>query len=103
MAGQHFLGAAGGPSLLLCGPRAGARLFAPLPRARREEIDAQFIRVFAGDGSPDDIDELATRYGLPRRGGDGAGRRLDVAIRSPRARTTGWWETSSGGYRLAPI
>ena len=28
--------------------------FAPLPRARREEIDAQFIRVFAGDGSADD-------------------------------------------------
>jgi len=28
----------------------------------REEIDAQFIRVFAGDTSSGDIEELATRY-----------------------------------------
>jgi hypothetical protein len=37
--------------------------FAPLPRARREEIDKQFIRVFAGDAGADDIRELANRYG----------------------------------------
>lgn len=37
--------------------------YAPLSRQRRDEIDAQFIRVFAGEGSPDDIAALATRYG----------------------------------------
>ena len=37
--------------------------YTALPRARREEIDAQFIRVFAGDASTQDIEDLATRYG----------------------------------------
>jgi hypothetical protein len=44
---------------------AGSELtlaYTALPRARREEIDAQFIRVFAGDASSRDIEELATRY-----------------------------------------
>ncbi len=44
---------------------AGGQLllaFVPLPSAKRDEIDAQFIRVFAGDGSADDVRELATRY-----------------------------------------
>jgi hypothetical protein len=36
--------------------------YTALPRARREEIDAQFIRVFAGDASSRDIEELAARY-----------------------------------------
>lgn len=36
--------------------------YTALPRARREEIDAQFIRVFAGDATPQDVEELATRY-----------------------------------------
>jgi hypothetical protein len=36
--------------------------YTALPRVRREEIDAQFIRVFAGDASSGDIEELATRY-----------------------------------------
>jgi hypothetical protein len=36
--------------------------YTALPRARREEIDAQFIRVFAGDASSQDIEELAARY-----------------------------------------
>ena len=36
--------------------------YTALPRARREEIDAQFMRVFAGDASSQDIEALATRY-----------------------------------------
>ena len=36
--------------------------YTALPRARREEIDAQFIRVFAGDASSRDIEELVTRF-----------------------------------------
>jgi hypothetical protein len=40
-----------------------ALVFTGLPAARREEIDAQFIRVFAGEGSPDDVRDLAMRYG----------------------------------------
>src|SRR6202011_429111 len=38
-----------------------ALVFPGLPAARREEIDAQFIRVFAGEGTPDDVRELAMR------------------------------------------
>jgi hypothetical protein len=36
--------------------------FAPLQRVRREAIQKQFINVFAGDASADDIGELANRY-----------------------------------------
>jgi hypothetical protein len=39
-----------------------ALIFTPLPQARREAIDAQFNRVFAGDGSADDVRALATVY-----------------------------------------
>jgi len=37
-------------------------VYTSLAAARREAIDAQFIRVFAGDGSPGDVDALATAY-----------------------------------------
>ena len=40
-----------------------ALVFVPLPAARRDEINAQFIRVFDGTGSAEDIRDLATRYG----------------------------------------
>jgi len=40
-----------------------AFVFTGLPAARRAEIDAQFVRVFAGEGSPDDVRDLAMRYG----------------------------------------
>jgi len=36
--------------------------FAPLPPARREAINAQFIRVFAGQGTADDVGEMAGKY-----------------------------------------
>jgi hypothetical protein len=37
--------------------------YAPLPRGRREEINALFIRVFAGTGSANDVRDLARRFG----------------------------------------
>jgi hypothetical protein len=37
--------------------------FVPLPRPRLRAIDAQFNRIFSGDGWPDDLRELATKYG----------------------------------------
>lgn len=37
--------------------------YVPLPRERRETIDAQFIRIFAGQARSDDVKELATSYG----------------------------------------
>jgi hypothetical protein len=37
--------------------------FIPLPRPRLRAIDAQFNRVFSGEGWPDDLRELATKYG----------------------------------------
>jgi hypothetical protein len=43
--------------------REFAQVFTALPAARRAEIDAQFVRVFAGEGSPDDLRDLAMRYG----------------------------------------
>lgn len=40
-----------------------ATVFVPLPADMRREADQQFIRVFAGEGSADDVRDLATRYG----------------------------------------
>ena len=37
--------------------------FAPLPPGRREATNAQFERVFAGQGTADDVDEMAHRFG----------------------------------------
>jgi hypothetical protein len=36
--------------------------FAPLPPARREAINAEFIRVFDGKGSADDVADMANKY-----------------------------------------
>jgi hypothetical protein len=44
---------------------AGADLalpFAPIPKARRAELDKQFTRVFAGEAGPADVEQLAKRY-----------------------------------------
>jgi hypothetical protein len=63
--------------------------FAPLPPDRREAINAQFIRVFAGQGTPQDVDELAAKYGC------------DVAVVVPQ---DGAWNSdpfaTSADYRL---
>jgi hypothetical protein len=40
-----------------------ALVYTSLPRLRLDEIDAQFIRVFAGKAEPGDVDDLATKYG----------------------------------------
>jgi hypothetical protein len=40
-----------------------ALVYASLPRPQLDEIDAQFIRVFAGKADPGDIEDLATKYG----------------------------------------
>ena len=37
--------------------------YTPLPRAQREEINARFIRVFQGGGTPDDLRALSLRDG----------------------------------------
>jgi hypothetical protein len=43
--------------------REMAIAFAPLPPNRRAEIDAEFLRVFDGQGTSDDVHNLATKYG----------------------------------------
>ncbi len=40
-----------------------ALAYTPLPPHRREAINAQFVRVFAGQGTPDDVGALAKTYG----------------------------------------
>ena len=40
-----------------------ALAFAPLPAARREAMNGQFIRVFNGEGTPEDVSEMAQEYG----------------------------------------
>ena len=40
-----------------------ALALAPLPPPRREAINAQFIRVFAGEGTAADVSDMATQYG----------------------------------------
>jgi hypothetical protein len=37
--------------------------FAPIPAARRAEIEAQFVRVFAGEPAPADVRQLAEGFG----------------------------------------
>jgi hypothetical protein len=39
-----------------------ARAFVPLPEPEIDQIDALFKRVFAGDGTPEDIRDIAIRY-----------------------------------------
>jgi hypothetical protein len=70
--------------------REMALAFAPLSPDRREAINAQFIRVFAGAGTPDDIAALAKDYAC------------DVAVLVPQ---DGAWTkdpfAASPDYRLA--
>jgi hypothetical protein len=64
--------------------------FAPLPPQRREAINSQFIRVFAGKSMSGDVGALATTYGC------------DVVVVTPQ---DGAWRNdpfaTSGDYRLA--
>jgi hypothetical protein len=39
-----------------------ALAYAPLPRERRETINAQFVRVFAGEAIPGDVSDMAAKY-----------------------------------------
>jgi hypothetical protein len=39
-----------------------ALVYASLPRPRLDAIDAKFIRVFAGNAEPGDVEDLATNY-----------------------------------------
>jgi hypothetical protein len=67
-----------------------ALAFAPLPADRREAINTQFIRVFDGAGTMDDVHDLATKYGC------------DVAVVVPQDKV--WTNdpfASSADYRLA--
>jgi hypothetical protein len=71
---------------------AGAELaipFAPISAARRAEIEAQFVRVFAGDPVANDVSGLASRF------------RCDVVLVTPQ---DGAWQRDafapSGVYRL---
>ena len=67
-----------------------ALAFAPLPVARREAINEQFIRVFDGRGTAEDVSEMATKYGC------------DVVVVVPQ---DGAWNNDpfagSADYRLA--
>jgi hypothetical protein len=40
-----------------------ALAFAPLPDSIREAISAQFVRVFAGEATPQDVGDIAKKYG----------------------------------------
>jgi hypothetical protein len=64
--------------------------YVPLTRERREAIHAQFVRLFEGQGTSQDILELATRYGC------------DVVLLTPQ---DGAWTAdpfaSDANYRLA--
>ena len=70
--------------------REMALTFAPLPVERREAIDAQFTRVFAGDGTAADVSDMAKTYGC------------DVVVVVPQDKA---WSNdpfaSSPNYRLA--
>jgi len=67
-----------------------ALAFAALPPERRKAINAQFLRVFDGQGTADDVHDMATQYGC------------DVAVIVP---TDKAWDhdpfASNADYRLA--
>ena len=67
-----------------------ALAFAPLSVERRDTINAQFVRVFAGEGTADDVHDMAVKYGC------------DVVVLVP---ADGAWEkdpfAASPDYRLA--
>ncbi len=67
-----------------------ALAFAPLPGERREAINAQFVRVFDGEGTAQDVSEMARRYAC------------DVVVIVPQDKA---WDkdpfASSADYRLA--
>jgi len=81
---------------------AGSHLavpFMPIPFRRIREIDALFIRVFAGDGWPDDLRDLATKYDCRVA----VVTELDGAwTRDPFATSEHWRlvETSAKGWRI---
>jgi hypothetical protein len=72
--------------------REMALAFAPLPPDRREAINAQFIRVFAGQGSANDVDDMAKKFAC------------DVVVIAPQ---DGAWNSdpfaASPDYRLAEL
>ena len=73
--------------------------FVPLPEARRKQIDAQFMRVFSGEGTSDDVQDLAFRYNcrvIVVTSGDGAWAR-DPFAASPLYRLS---ETEAGKWRI---
>jgi hypothetical protein len=43
--------------------RETARAYVALPGAEIERLETVFTRVFAGEGSPEDVRAMATRYG----------------------------------------
>jgi hypothetical protein len=67
-----------------------ALALAPLSEQRRETINAQFVRVFAGQGAPQDVSDMANKYGC------------DVAVVVPQDKA---WNNdpfaASPDYRLA--
>jgi len=73
--------------------------YAPMPRQRLEAVDAQFTRVFAGDGDGEDVRALAGRYGcrvVVVTAQDGAWDR-DPFAASPYYRLV---ESSAQGWRI---
>jgi hypothetical protein len=70
--------------------REMAIAFAPLSAERRSQVEATFLRIFAGEGTADDVHELATEY------------RCDVVVIVPQ--DTAWDRDPFAGvpdYRLA--
>ena len=67
-----------------------ALAFAPLPPERREAINAQFVRLFAGQGTAGDVDDMAKKFAC------------DVVVVVPQ---DGAWNSdpfaASAAYRLA--
>jgi hypothetical protein len=73
--------------------------YAPMPRQRLQAVDAQFTRVFAGDGDGEDVRALAGRYGcrvVVVTAQDGAWER-DPFAASPYYRLV---ESSAQGWRI---
>jgi hypothetical protein len=74
-------------------------VYTSLPRPRQEGIDAQFVRVFEGRGTPGDMEDLATKYDcrlVVLTSADGAWTN-DPFVASPRYRLV---EEKPGQWRI---
>ena len=63
VAGEHILGVACRPLIVFCRPGNGHCVCAAAAASAAPKSTREFLRVFDGEGTPNDVHDLATKYG----------------------------------------